>query len=149
MRDVPEWAGVPHMFDLPFVWGLPHSSNTPIQWNAADKKMSDVMMSVFSTFAKTGNPSFSAVKWEPYTVKNPGVLVIKERSFEMSAPGVIDHKALAFWSEYYPVVLDAATNNCCNTTGAAMSIYNLDHVRPTLTTIGLLTIYWQFSFYCP
>ncbi|KAJ8664888.1 hypothetical protein QAD02_006550 [Eretmocerus hayati] len=123
-RDVPEWAGVPHMFELPFVWGLPYSTGTPaIQWNQADKKMSDSVMAMMAQFARSGSPSLGAVvKWEPYTERQPNLLII-DRNIEMSNEVAIDHKALAFWNEYYPVLLDAAINNCCNVTSAAISLH--------------------------
>ena len=123
-RDVPEWAGVPHMFELPFVWGLPYGfgpAGPTVQWNAADKKMADVMMSMFATFARTGNPSLATIKWEPYQERSPGILII-ERNIDMSDNGAVDYQALAFWNEYYPTVLEAATNNCCNVTSSAMAL---------------------------
>ncbi|XP_047353460.1 cholinesterase-like [Vespa velutina] len=116
VRDVPEWAGVPHMFDLPFVWGLPLT--TTVQWNPADKKMSEVMMMMLANFAKTANPSLNNVKWNPYTINDPGILII-DRNVDMNEPNVIDYRAFAFWNEYYPKVLEEATNNCCNVTTSA------------------------------
>ncbi|KAL2722821.1 acetylcholinesterase-like [Vespula squamosa] len=116
VRDVPEWAGVPHMFDLPFVWGLPLT--TTLQWNPADKKMSEVMMMMLANFAKTANPSLNNVKWNPYTVNDPGILII-DRNVDMNEPNVIDYRAFAFWNEYYPKLLEEATNNCCNVTTSA------------------------------
>ncbi|XP_076623948.1 carboxylesterase 5A [Colletes latitarsis] len=114
-KYVPEWAGVPHMFELPFVWGLPFTAGSPVQWNFADKKMSEVIMTMLANFARTGNPSPNNVKWEPYTEEAPGILII-DRNVDMGDANAIDYKALAFWNEYYPMVLEEATNNCCNMT---------------------------------
>ncbi|KAK2583044.1 hypothetical protein KPH14_009082 [Odynerus spinipes] len=119
IRDVPNWASVPHMFELPFVWGLPFAAGTSIQWNQADKKMSEVMMMMLANFARTGNPSFNNVKWDPYTVDDPGILII-DRNIDMNQRNAVDYKALAFWNEYYPRLLQEATNNCCNVTNSAM-----------------------------
>ncbi|XP_015171160.1 PREDICTED: acetylcholinesterase-like [Polistes dominula] len=116
VRDVPEWAGVPHMFELPFVWGIPLT--TTVQWNPADKKMSEVMMMMLANFAKTSNPSLHNVKWNPYTINDPGILII-DRNIDMNEPNVIDYKAFAFWNEYYPKVVEEASNNCCNVTSSA------------------------------
>lgn len=115
VKDVPEWAGVPHMFELPFVWGLPLASASRVQWNFADKKMAEVMMTMMASFARTGNPSFSNVKWEQYTEQDPGILII-DRNIDMGDSDTVDYKALAFWNEYYPMILEEATNNCCNVT---------------------------------
>ncbi|XP_023246553.1 carboxylesterase 5A [Copidosoma floridanum] len=135
-RDVPDWAGVPHMFELPFVWGLPYATGTNIQWNAADKKMTDLMMTMLATFARTGNPSISTIKWEPFSDKDPGILII-ERNIEMSDSSAVDYKALAFWNEYYPNVLNAAINNCCNATNA-VSAWRLIEMRSTSFVLVLL-----------
>ncbi|XP_046622830.1 carboxylesterase 5A-like [Neodiprion virginianus] len=121
-EGVPDWAGVPHMFELQFVWGLPHAASS-VQWNPADKKMADVMMTLFSNFVKTANPSQASmgVKWEPYTEENPGILLI-DRTINMSDHNAVDYKALAFWNEYYPIVLEEARSCDCNNTSAAQSL---------------------------
>lgn len=122
-KDVPEWAGVPHMFELPFVWGLPHLMGAgTTQWIFNDKKMSDVMMTMLAMFAKTGDPSLvsgtGSIKWEAYTQDNPRILII-DKNVEMNEPDAVDYKALAFWNDYYPQIVMEATNNCCNITSTA------------------------------
>ncbi|XP_031845744.1 carboxylesterase 5A [Nomia melanderi] len=117
-KDVPEWAGVPHMFELPFVWGLPLVPASSIPWNIADKQMSEVMMSMLANFAKSGNPSTNVIKWEQYTEEEPGILII-DRNMAMSNGNAVDYKALAFWNEYYPMVLEEAMDNCCNMTSGS------------------------------
>ncbi|XP_054009213.1 carboxylesterase 5A-like [Hylaeus anthracinus] len=114
-KNVPEWAGVPHMFELPFVWGLPLAPGSSIQWQFSDKKMCEVMMIMLANFAKTGNPSPNNIKWEPYTEEEPGILII-DKNVDMGDANAVDYMALAFWNEYYPMVLEEATNNCCNMT---------------------------------
>ena len=133
------------MFELPFVFGLPHILNGNTQWNALDKKMSESMMALISQFARTGNPTMNAIKWEPFTEMDPGVLLI-ERNLEMSGPDSIDYKALAFWNEYYPTLLDAATNNCCNVTSSATKTINSYRTSFTVEII-FVTIIWQVVYY--
>lgn len=116
-KDVPEWAGVPHMFELPFVWGLPHLMGGTMQWNYADKKTSDVIMTMLASFTKTGDPSLN-FKWEPFTQDNPRILII-DKTVDMNEPNAVDYKAFAFWNEYYPQVVKDATDNCCNITSMA------------------------------
>ncbi|XP_012252434.2 carboxylesterase 5A [Athalia rosae] len=140
-EDVPDWAGVPHMFDLQFVWGLPYSVPGPVQWNASDKKMADIMMTLFSNFVRVTNPSQPSLsaKWEPYTEDNPGILLI-DRTINMSDPNAVDYKALAFWNEYYPIVLDEATNNCCNVTSGAVERFNeFDYSVALTATVIILS----------
>lgn len=154
-RDVPDWAGVPHMFELPFVWGLPYISGTNIQWNSADKKMTDVMMSMLSAFARNGNPSVSTIKWEPFNDKEPGILII-ERNIEMSDFSSVDYKALAFWNDYYPTILDAAINNCCNATNVVSAWRLIEMKSASFALVLLLSLLrllddrrlvWAFFFY--
>ncbi|XP_017789907.1 PREDICTED: carboxylesterase 5A [Habropoda laboriosa] len=125
-KDVPEWAGVPHMFELPFVWGLPVAPSSPVQWNFADKKMAEVVMMMMAGFAKVGNPSLNNVKWEAYTEEEPGILII-DRNIDMSDSNAVDYKALAFWNEYYPMVLEHAMDNCCNVTSSSTAWREVSH----------------------
>ncbi|KAG5331842.1 NLGNY protein, partial [Acromyrmex charruanus] len=142
-KDVPEWAGVPHMFELPFVWGLPHMTSVgATQWNFNDKRMSESMMTMLATFAKGGDPSFVertvSVKWEPYTEDNPRILII-DKNIEMNEPGAVDYKALAFWNEYYPQIMMEATNNCCNITSTATTWRIFSHsmcLSGVMTTVA-------------
>jgi hypothetical protein len=124
------------MFELPFVWGLPYGVGSNIQWNTADKKMADAIMGMLSAFARTGNPSFGGVKWEPYAERSPGILII-ERNIDMSDTGVVDYKALAFWNDYFPSLVEAATNNCCNVTSSAGTLKLRDGMY-VVASLGLL-----------
>lgn len=115
--EVPEWAGIPHMFELPFIWGLPFLS-TVMQWHPNDKRICEAMMTMLAMFAKSGDPSSSQVKWEPFTQDNPRMLII-DKALSMNEPDAVDYKALAFWNEYFPQIIKEATNNCCNITNTA------------------------------
>ncbi|XP_014482083.1 PREDICTED: carboxylesterase 5A-like [Dinoponera quadriceps] len=124
-KDVPEWAGVPHMFELPFVWGLPHLMGGATQWNFADKKMSDVIMAMLAAFAKTGDPSLNnQIKWEPFAQKSPGILLI-DKNIDMNRPEEVDYRAFAFWNEYYPQILEEASGHCCNFTNTAANAWTM------------------------
>lgn len=114
-RSVPEWAGVPHMFELPFVWGLPHFFPNKISWTTSDKNLADVMMMMIGNFLRTGSPSLHNVRWEKYTEESPGILIIN-RTINMSDTDAIDYRALAFWNYYYPRIVEEAINSCCNNT---------------------------------
>ncbi|KZC07983.1 PREDICTED: carboxylesterase 5A-like [Dufourea novaeangliae] len=137
-KDVPEWAGVPHMFELPFVWGLPLVPGSSIQWNFADKQMAEVMMLMLANFARSGNPSLNNVKWEPYTEEEPGILII-DRNIDMNDGNAVDYKALAFWNEYYPRVLEEATNNCCNVTSGSTTWRDTSY-KVTLSGLAIAVV---------
>ncbi|OAD58990.1 Carboxylesterase 5A [Eufriesea mexicana] len=139
-KDVPEWAGVPHMFELPFVWGLPLITGSSIQWHFADKKMAEVVMTMLASFARVGNPSLSNVKWESYTEQEPGILII-DKNIDMGNSNAIDYKALAFWNEYYPMVLEEATNNCCNVTSHSTAWREASY-QVVLSGFAIVTMFW-------
>lgn len=141
VKDVPEWAGVPHMFELPFFWGLPQMTNSPVQWNFADKKMAEVVMGMLGNFAKNGNPGI--VKWESYTEEDPGILII-DRNLDMSDSNVVDYKALAFWNEYYPMILKETMNNCCNMTSHS-SAWREASYGVVLSGFAVVTMFWRLE----
>ncbi|XP_034240626.1 liver carboxylesterase 1 [Thrips palmi] len=120
---VPDWVNVPHQYELPFVWGMPYWTSLPTQvvWNSQDKKIADIVMALWASFAKTRNPTQQiqggAVKWEPFTEANPGVMVL-DRNFSMTDTSNFDYRSFAFWNNYYPKVVESLTS-CCNQTAGA------------------------------
>lgn len=117
-EGLPTWAGVPHRYDLVFVWGLPYwaTLENQTQWDSADKRVSDIIMTLWANFAKFGNPTKMGVyiNWDLFTPQNQGVLIV-DRSFNMSDSSSINYQAVQFWSDYYPKVVDYASQ-CCNVT---------------------------------
>uniref|UniRef100_A0A182PIH7 Carboxylesterase type B domain-containing protein n=1 Tax=Anopheles epiroticus TaxID=199890 RepID=A0A182PIH7_9DIPT len=129
LKDVPEWVGVPHNFELIFLWGLPYwlTLADQMQWDSADKRVADIVMTLWANFAKFTNPTQVGVyiRWEKFTVTEPGVLII-DRSFNMSDHTTMSFDPVKFWNHYYPSVINFAAQ-CCNATyngaerGAALS----------------------------
>jgi cholinesterase len=120
MIDIPEDIGVPHGFEQIFIWGLPYwGSANDIAWDNADKRVSDIIMTMWANFAKYTNPTHLGVyiKWDNFTHANPSILII-DRSFNMSDFRSLNHHAIKFWNEYYPSVLTYAAS-CCNMTESA------------------------------
>ena len=115
MIDIPEDIGVPHGFEQIFLWGLPYwGTQNDIAWDNADKRVSDIIMTMWANFAKYTNPTQLGVyiKWDNFTHENPSILII-DRSFNMSDLHSLNHHAIKFWNEYYPSVLNFAAA-CCN-----------------------------------
>ncbi|KAG8237687.1 hypothetical protein J437_LFUL017709 [Ladona fulva] len=116
--EIPDWIEVPNFFDLPLVWGMPYWPALPLQviWNSADRRMTDMVMTMWGNFIKSTNPAQNGIhlKWEPFTKDSPGVLII-DRNFNMSDMTNFDYKAFSFWNDYYPKVKEGAYF-CCNTT---------------------------------
>lgn len=114
---LPEWMGVPHGFEQIFVWGLPYwGTQNEIAWDNADKRVSDIIMTMWANFAKHTNPTQVGVyiRWETFTHDSPNLLII-DRSFNMSDSSTLNYRAIQFWNDYYPSVL-AFSTQCCNMT---------------------------------
>lgn len=126
-EGLPSWAGVPHRYDLIFVWGLPYwvQLENQTQWDNADKRLSEIIMTLWSNFAKYTDPTKLGVyiKWEPFTPQKQGVLII-DRSFNMSDSISLNYNAMQFWNDYYPKVVDVAMQ-CCNATDSGNSLHTL------------------------
>lgn len=117
MTEIPDDVGVPHGFEQIFVWGLPYwvaQSGEAQQWDNSDKRVSDIIMTLWANFAKYTNPTQVGVyiKWEKFTQENPGILII-DKSFNMSDFKSLNFRAVQFWNDYYPSVLSFAAQ-CCN-----------------------------------
>lgn len=122
---LPAWAGVPHRFDMIFSWGMPYwvMLENQTQWSSEDKRASDIIMTLWANFAKYSNPTEMGVyiQWANFTPTQQGVLII-DRSFNMSDPMTFNYRGVRFWNDYYPKVIDFATQ-CCNVTSAATSMH--------------------------
>lgn len=122
---LPTWSGVPHRFDQIFVWGMPYwvSLENQTQWSAEDKRLSDIIMTMWANFAKFSNPTEIGVyiRWTNFTESDPGVLLI-QRSFNMSDTNTLNYQGVQFWNDYYPKVINFATQ-CCNITNGARVTY--------------------------
>lgn len=117
VEKLPSWASVPHLFDLIYVWGVPYWVSSPArqEWDVRDKRTSDIVMLFWTNFAKYSNPAENfpyPIRWDRFTPENPGVLII-DRTFNMSDHTRLNYKAFEFWNDYYPKVVEIATE-CCN-----------------------------------
>lgn len=121
-----EWMDAPHGAELPLVWGMPYwpAASTAVDWTAADRRMSDVMMALWTNFAKHADPvqrpptstsaaaaavaaALASVRWEEYQPAMPRSLVL-DKVPNMSLPD----QEPEFWNEYYPKVM-AVSLQCC------------------------------------
>lgn len=131
ITDFPEWVSVPHGFELLFFWGMPYwPSLPPFIWNGADRKVAEVVMTLWTNFVKYGNPVQTGVnlKWDPFKDNVSNIMII-DRNFNMSDPSTFDYKAFTFWVDYYPKVIEAT--QCCNVTQNGLRMYS----NPTLTGV--------------
>ncbi|CAH1120860.1 unnamed protein product [Ceutorhynchus assimilis] len=113
-KNLPPWVKVPHLFDLTYVWGLPYWKPDQQEWDLRDKRIADAVMSFWTNFAKTSDPTQNTIypiKWDPFKKEKPGLLILAN-SIAMSDSNTVNYKAFEFWNEYYPRVLEIATE-CC------------------------------------
>jgi carboxylesterase type B len=149
MIDIPEDFGVPHGFEQIFLWGLPYwTGQNDLQWDNADKRVSDIIMTLWANFCKFTNPTQVGVyiKWDKFTHENPSILII-DKSFNMSDLRSLNYHAVQFWNDFYPNVLSFAAG-CCNMSDSAnpfhtKSLYNSSAL--TLCLIGQMFIIFHYS----
>ncbi|KAB0801338.1 hypothetical protein PPYR_05692 [Photinus pyralis] len=124
-----DWMEVPHLYDLIYVWGMPYWVQLPDQeWDIRDKRTSDIVMSFWTAFAKSSNPTENniyPIRWEPFTKQQPYILII-DRNFSMSDVTSFNYKPFEFWNEYYPKVVSVASK-CCNITDSSATIYAISY----------------------
>lgn len=141
LGNYPEWIGVPHKFDLLFVWGLPYWAALPnnTQWDNTDKRISEIIMTLFMNFARYGNPTQTGVyiQWDKFTANDPGILIV-DRDFNRSN---MNFAAYQFWNDFYPRVMAFAAA-CCNATEAGarqMTIPAGSHLLITQILVGVIS----------
>ncbi|XP_023295052.2 carboxylesterase 5A [Lucilia cuprina] len=119
---LPTWISVPKYFDQIFIWGVPYMNNNMFinRWNSTDKKISEIVMTLWANFAKSSNPtSFNIyLKWNSYNVNNQTYLQINE-DFNLKA--VSENHKINFWNEYYPKLIEFAIE-CCSSRNTGISL---------------------------
>lgn len=141
VSQIPEWVTVPHLFDLIYVWGVPYWEKTGQEWDIRDKRISDTIMSLWTNFAKSSDPTANAIfpiKWQPFTRDNPGILII-DGNFDMGNSNNLNYKAFEFWNEYYPKIRDVATR-CCEISDSSATIFLMNYL--SFFTLSVVVIYY-------
>ncbi|XP_036334565.1 cholinesterase [Rhagoletis pomonella] len=137
LLNLPEWVGVPKFFDQIFVWGVPYMNNNLLkEWNSSDKKISDVVMTMWANFAKSANPIISNVyvKWNSYKAENSTVLIIDQN---FNSEVVNKMFSVRFWNNYYPELVKFAAN-CCDAANSASSNNNNEFPLIALRNLGMV-----------
>lgn len=102
----PEWLGVRHKDDTPYQFGFPLMNLTVLQnFDEADRNVSDMVITLFTNFAKYGNPTPGPVggaSWERFNQSHMVYLRILE---EPSMAINYQPTKMAFWREYYKTFL--------------------------------------------
>ncbi|XP_034654110.1 carboxylesterase 5A [Drosophila subobscura] len=133
LQELPRWISVPKYFDQVFVWGNPYMTNT-VNWKSADKKIAEIIMTLWANFAKTSNPTKSNVyiKWNAMKPSNDSVLLIDEN---FNTDNLHNNQRIHFWKSLYPKILYYSAD-CCNSTNSGVSLM----ITKTLTIISTLSV---------
>ncbi|GFO18162.1 carboxylic ester hydrolase [Plakobranchus ocellatus] len=96
--NAPDWIGAIHGDELKHVFGMDQLDFPSLELDkavktAADYAMTDQMMTMWSNFAKTGEPTatMSTVKWEPFSSSKPNMMRINSVSTlaDFSRPKIV------------------------------------------------------------
>ena len=106
LNPSPEWLGVRHKDDTPYQFGFPLMNLTVLQnYDEADRNLSDTIITLFTNFAKYGNPTPEPVRgalWERFNESHLAYL----RILEQPTMAINYQPAkIAFWRQYYKQLL--------------------------------------------
>ena len=103
----PLWTGVTHKDDTPYEFGFPLMNLTiPHEFDDTDRDVSRLVITLFTNFAKYGNPTPEPVRgvtWDRFNSSHMTYLRIQEH------PGMATNyepTKLEFWNKYYRQSLD-------------------------------------------
>ncbi|CAD7013007.1 unnamed protein product [Ceratitis capitata] len=143
LLDLPKWVGVPKFFDQIFIWGVPYMNNSNIlnEWTSSDKKISDVIMTMWANFAKSANPIISNVyvKWNSFRAENNSILIVNQNFNSELGNNMF---SVRFWNNYYPNLVKFAAN-CCEVANSAP----LNHINGIFTTGVLRNLIYILGFF--
>ena len=113
---LPRWMGPTHGDNYIFDFGAPFLNLSGLPpYRATDKKVSDLVMRMYTNFAKFGNPTpeplSNGVQWSAFNSTNLAYLRIQP---EPAMKKNINPHRVAFWNVYHPQLLNSA--RACNTT---------------------------------
>lgn len=75
---LPEWTGVPHAFDLPFVFGQPYAEDP----DSLDGRISEGFIRMLASFSEDGIPELpKGQKWPEFASATPTMMLIENGQF--------------------------------------------------------------------
>lgn len=120
LNPSPSWKGTAHKDDTPYQFGFPLMNLTILQqYDDVDRNVSDIVISLFTNFAKYGNPTPQPVRglsWDGFSSGHMAYLRIHSQT-EMA----VNYKPtkIAFWNEYYENMLKEAPYSCKSRSGGS------------------------------
>ena len=106
LNPAAQWLGVRHKDDTPYQFGFPLMNLTVLQnYDETDRNVSDTIITLFTNFAKYGNPTpepVSGALWGVFDSSHRAYLRIQEKP--VMATNYYPTR-MAFWGEYYKKLL--------------------------------------------
>ncbi|CAH1789899.1 unnamed protein product, partial [Owenia fusiformis] len=118
-EDLPAWMGVPHNGELPYVLGWPYIGINPmvkyhlagmqqvLDFNEFDNHMTDIIIKMWTNFAKYGNPTPEPVNnftWPQFDTTDYNYMSI-DRMGDFEVKKEYNPHRTAFWTQYAPWIL--------------------------------------------
>ncbi|XP_073418530.1 acetylcholinesterase isoform X1 [Dendrobates tinctorius] len=106
----PEWMGVPHGYEIEFVFGLPLEPK--LNYTKQEAELSRRIMRYWANFARTGDPNEKTngrlSKWPLYTATDQSYLELNNKPFQ-NLQG-IRVQTCTFWNRFLPKLLNITDN---------------------------------------
>uniref|UniRef100_A0A6I8MZK4 Carboxylic ester hydrolase n=2 Tax=Ornithorhynchus anatinus TaxID=9258 RepID=A0A6I8MZK4_ORNAN len=108
----PPWMGVPHGYEIEFVFGLP--LEPALNYTPAERALARRMMRYWADFARSGDPNEASTpeaaegpgpRWPPYTAGGQHYVMLNVRPLEVRQG--LRAQPCAFWNTFLPKLLSA------------------------------------------
>ncbi|XP_066288355.1 neuroligin-4, X-linked-like [Branchiostoma lanceolatum] len=131
-----EWQGVPHAAELRFLFNMPirFVNGAP---TAADLDMADKMITMWTNFAKTGNPTPSpidGVTWQPFTNETRAHLMIDS---PLTNGQFLQTRRMELWND---VIRNMAETDTCDNGGVASNGSTVSVVSAMVIIVSILLV---------
>ncbi|XP_046283042.1 acetylcholinesterase isoform X5 [Marmota monax] len=103
----PLWMGVPHGYEIEFIFGLPLDPS--LNYTVQERIFAQRLMRYWTNFARTGDPNdprnTKGPQWPPYTAGAQQYVSLNLRPLEVRRG--LRAQACAFWNRFLPKLLSA------------------------------------------
>ncbi|XP_059549587.1 acetylcholinesterase isoform X1 [Myotis daubentonii] len=111
----PPWMGVPHGYEIEFIFGLPLEPS--LNYTIEERAFAQRLMKYWANFARTGDPNDprdpKAPQWPQYTGVSQQYVSLNLRPLEVRRG--LRAQACAFWNGFLPKLLSATASKAPST----------------------------------
>ncbi|XP_053246416.1 cholinesterase [Podarcis raffonei] len=105
----PEWMGVPHGYEIEFVFGLPLERRA--NYTKAEETLSRSVLKYWASFAKTGTPNgtqINGTRWPVFTTAEQKYLTLSTDASKIRTK--LRAQQCRFWNIFFPKLLEMTGN---------------------------------------